>query len=88
MDDKNQAGKLLREAGCDKDSLKKSIMSVRGNENINSQNADGQREALKKYTLDLTERAQQGKLIQLLEEMMKLGERCKSFKEERKITPY
>ena len=56
MDDKNQAGKLLREAGCDKDSLKKSIMSVRGNENINSQNADGQREALKKYTLDLTER--------------------------------
>ena len=62
MDDKNQAGKLLREAGCNKDSLKKSIMSVRGNENINSQNADGQREALKKYTLDLTERAQQGKL--------------------------
>ena len=37
-------------------------MSVRGNENINSQNADGQREALKKYTQDLTERAQQGKL--------------------------
>ena len=62
MDDKNQAGKLLREAGCNKDSLKKSIMSVRGNENINSQNADGQREALKKYTLDLTERAKQGKL--------------------------
>ena len=62
MDDKNQAGKLLQEAGCNKDSLKKSIMSVRGNENINSQNADGQREALKKYTLDLTERAKQGKL--------------------------
>jgi ATP-dependent Clp protease ATP-binding subunit ClpB len=62
MDDKNQVGKLLREAGCNKDSLKKSIMSVRGNENINSQNADGQREALKKYTQDLTERAQQGKL--------------------------
>ena len=62
MDDKNQAGKLLREAGCNKDSLKKSIMSVRGSENINSQNADGQREALKKYTQDLTERAQQGKL--------------------------
>ena len=62
MDDKNQAGKLLREAGCNKDSLKKSIMSVRGSENINSQNADGQRVALKKYTQDLTERAQQGKL--------------------------
>ena len=62
IDDKNQAGKLLREAGCNKESLEKSIMSVRGNEKVNSQNADGQREALKKYTLDLTDRARQGKL--------------------------
>ena len=62
IEDKNLAGKLLREAGCDKETLKKSIMSVRGNEKINSQSADGQREALKKYTLDLTERARQGKL--------------------------
>lgn len=37
-------------------------MSVRGNEKVNSQSADGQREALKKYTLDLTERARQRKL--------------------------
>ena len=62
IEDKNLAGKLLRETGCDKETLKKSIMSVRGNEKINSQSADGQREALKKYTLDLTERARQGKL--------------------------
>lgn len=62
MDDKNLAGKLLREAGCDKETLKKTIMSVRGNEKVNSQSADGQREALKKYTLDLTDRARQGKL--------------------------
>jgi ATP-dependent Clp protease ATP-binding subunit ClpB len=62
IEDKNLAGKLLREAGCDKETLKKSIMSVRGNEKVNSQSADGQREALKKYTLDLTERARQGKL--------------------------
>ena len=62
IEDKNLAGKLLREAGCDKETLKKSVMSVRGNEKVNSQNADGQREALKKYTLDLTERARQGKL--------------------------
>ena len=58
IEDKNLAGKLLREAGCDKETLKKSIMSVRGNEKVNSQSADGQSEALKKYTLDLTERAQ------------------------------
>jgi len=62
MDDKNLAGKLLREAGCDKETLKKTIMSVRGNEKVNSQSADGQREALKRYTLDLTDRARQGKL--------------------------
>ena len=62
IEDKNLAGKLLREAGCDKETLKKSVMSVRGNEKVNSQSADGQREALKKYTLDLTERARQGKL--------------------------
>ena len=62
IEDKNLAGKLLREAGCDKETLKKSIMSVRGNEKVNSQSADGQREALKKYTLDLTERARQRKL--------------------------
>lgn len=62
IEDKNLAGKLLREAGCDKETLKKSIMSVRGNEKVNSQSADGQREALKKYTLDLTDRARQGKL--------------------------
>lgn len=62
IEDKNLAGKLLREAGCDKETLKKSIMSVRGNEKVNSQSADGQRKALKKYTLDLTERARQGKL--------------------------
>lgn len=62
IEDKNLAGKLLREAGCDKETLKKSIMSVRGNEKVNSQSADSQRKALKKYTLDLTERARQGKL--------------------------
>ena len=62
IEDKNLAGKLLREAGCDKEILKKLIMSVRGNEKVNSQSADGQREALKKYTLDLTERARQRKL--------------------------
>ena len=62
MDDKNLAGKLLREAGCDKETLKKTIMSVRGNEKVNSHSADGQREALKRYTLDLTDRARQGKL--------------------------
>ena len=83
IEDKNLAGKLLREAGCDKETLKKSIMSVRGNEKVNSQSADGQREALKKYTLDLTERARQGKLDPVIgrddrSEERRVGKECRS----------
>ena len=62
VDDKGNSGKLLRDAGCQKENLQKSIASVRKNSKVDSQNADSQREALKKFTLDLTERARLGKL--------------------------
>ena len=62
MDDKGEAGRLLREHGARKDNLEAAVTAVRGNENVNSQEAEGQRQALSKYTLDLTERARQGKL--------------------------
>jgi ATP-dependent Clp protease ATP-binding subunit ClpB len=42
--------------------MEAAILAVRGGGNVHSQDAEGQREALKKYTLDLTERARQGKL--------------------------
>ena len=42
--------------------LESAVKAVRGGENVGSQDADGQREALNKYCLDLTERARQGKL--------------------------
>jgi ATP-dependent Clp protease ATP-binding subunit ClpB len=61
-DDKSDAGRLAREHGLTKKSLESAIAAVRGGEGVNSQDAEGQREALKKYTLDLTERARQGKL--------------------------
>jgi ATP-dependent Clp protease ATP-binding subunit ClpB len=61
-DDKSEAGKLARESGLSRKSLEAAIQAVRGGESVNSQDAEGQREALKKYTLDLTERARQGKL--------------------------
>jgi ATP-dependent Clp protease ATP-binding subunit ClpB len=54
--------KLLKQHGLTKAALEKAVQSVRGNDKINSQDADGQREALKKYTIDLTERARIGKL--------------------------
>ncbi|MGJ7918294.1 ATP-dependent chaperone ClpB [Massilia sp. LXY-6] len=61
-EDKSDAGRLAREHGLAKKALESAISAVRGGENVNSQDAEGNREALKKYTLDLTERARLGKL--------------------------
>jgi ATP-dependent Clp protease ATP-binding subunit ClpB len=60
--DKGDAGRLFKEHGANAKSLEAAILAVRGTENVQSQDAEGQREALKKYTLDLTERARMGKL--------------------------
>ena len=61
-DSKNEAGRLTKECGLTRKSLESAIDAVRGGQNVNSTEAEGQREALKKYTLDLTERARMGKL--------------------------
>ena len=61
-EDKSDAGRLAREHGLARKALESAISAVRGGESVNSQDAEGQREALKKYTLDLTERARLGKL--------------------------
>jgi ATP-dependent Clp protease ATP-binding subunit ClpB len=62
VEDKGQLGDLLRKAGASKDAVKKAIDSLRGGANIDDPNAEDQRQALEKYTIDLTERAEQGKL--------------------------
>lgn len=62
LDDKSEAGRLAREAGLSRSALEAAIQAVRGDANVNSADAESQREALKKYTLDLTERARSGKL--------------------------
>ncbi|MGN6388532.1 MAG: Clp protease N-terminal domain-containing protein, partial [Burkholderiaceae bacterium] len=61
-EDKSEAGRLARENGLTRKALEAAIDAVRGGASVNSQEAEGQREALKKYTLDLTERARAGKL--------------------------
>jgi ATP-dependent Clp protease ATP-binding subunit ClpB len=61
-EDKGDAGKLARENGLQRKALETAIDAVRGGAKVDSQEAEGQREALKKYTLDLTERARLGKL--------------------------
>ena len=60
--DKDNAGVLLREAGATKAALEKAIEDVRGGANVDDANAEDTLQALEKYTIDVTERAEQGKL--------------------------
>jgi ATP-dependent Clp protease ATP-binding subunit ClpB len=61
-DDKGEAGRLLKESGGNRKAIDQAVKAVRGGEAVADAGAEGQREALKKYTLDLTERARVGKL--------------------------
>ncbi len=61
-DDKGEAGRALKESGVNRKTLEAAIEAMRGGANVNSQEAEDQRESLKKYTIDLTERARKGKL--------------------------
>jgi ATP-dependent Clp protease ATP-binding subunit ClpB len=60
--DKGKVGQLLKQAGVTKAALEKAVEQVRGGETVQGQADESQRQALAKYTLDLTERARQGKL--------------------------
>src|SRR5438552_4650446 len=60
--DKGETGRLLKQHGVNDAALNEAITAVRGNETVHNPEAEGQREALKKYTIDLTERARHGKL--------------------------
>ena len=55
-------GKILKDAGATEQNINAAIDAVRGGQNVNDANAEDQRDALKKYTLDLTQRARDGKL--------------------------
>lgn len=61
-DSKCDAARLAQEEGLNKPSLEKAILSVRGGEKVDNPEAENNREALKKYTVDLTEKAREGKL--------------------------
>ena len=61
-DAKGEAGRIAQEAGLSRKSLEAAIDAVRGGQTMDSADGESQREALKKYTLDLTERARLGKL--------------------------
>jgi len=61
-DDKGECARLAKQHGLSRKSLEMAIASVRGGQGVDNQEAEGQRESLKKYCIDLTERARQGKL--------------------------
>ena len=61
-DDKGETGRLAKQHGLSRKALELAVASVRGGQGVDNQEAEGQRESLKKYCIDLTERARQGKL--------------------------
>ncbi|QAZ38013.1 ATP-dependent chaperone ClpB [Methylibium sp. Pch-M] len=61
-DAKTDLGGIVRGHGLTRKALETAIDAVRGGQKVDSAESEGQREALKKYTLDLTERARAGKL--------------------------
>ena len=62
IEDKGPIKEILSAEGVSKDVIEKAIDDIRGGETINDPNAEGQRGALDKYSIDLTERAEQGRL--------------------------
>ena len=62
VDDKNPAGEALRQHGANKANLEAAIDKMRGGERVTDPNAEEQRQALEKFTIDLTARAEDGKL--------------------------
>src|SRR5690554_5594058 len=62
IEDKGELGEMLRRAGVSKGLVEQAIDKLRGGQSVDDPNAEDARQALEKYTLDLTERAEQGKL--------------------------
>jgi len=62
LEDKDEFGRLLKEAGVSKNGIEKAIEAMRGGQKVQDASAEEGRQALEKYTIDLTERAEQGKL--------------------------
>ncbi len=62
LEDRGDLGRLLQQAGASQSSIEKAIDQLRGGQKVSDQSAEDTRQALQKYTIDLTERAEQGKL--------------------------
>ena len=62
LEAKQQTGELLKKCGATAKALENVINQIRGDRQVNSEDAENQRDALKKYTIDLTQKARDGKI--------------------------
>ncbi|WP_410681378.1 ATP-dependent chaperone ClpB [Avibacterium paragallinarum] len=62
LEEKGSLSEILRKCGAKKEHLQQAINQIRGGQSVNDQNAEESRQALEKYTIDLTARAESGKL--------------------------
>ena len=62
LEDKGPLGDMLRNNGANKEAVERAVEALRGGQKVDDPDAEEQRQALEKYTIDLTERAEQGKL--------------------------
>jgi ATP-dependent Clp protease ATP-binding subunit ClpB len=62
LENNDSLAKALKDSGASKELMEKTIVDMRGGQKVDDPNAEDQRQALKKFTVDLTERAEQGKL--------------------------
>jgi ATP-dependent Clp protease ATP-binding subunit ClpB len=62
LEDKGRLGELLRQTGASRQLVEQAIDKLRGGQQVDDPNAEDQRQALEKFTIDVTERAEQGKL--------------------------
>ncbi|MGK0409673.1 MAG: ATP-dependent Clp protease ATP-binding subunit ClpB, partial [Shewanella psychromarinicola] len=62
LENNDPLAKALKDSGASKELMEKTIEDMRGGQKVDDPNAEDQRQALKKFTVDLTERAEQGKL--------------------------
>ena len=62
LEERGSLSDILKKCGAKKEQISQAIQQIRGGQNVNDQNAEESRQALEKYTIDLTARAESGKL--------------------------
>ena len=62
LEERGAVSDILKKCGAKKEQISQAIQQIRGGQNVNDQNAEESRQALEKYTIDLTARAESGKL--------------------------